>query len=52
LYLSLNSERLQKLTENYVVSNEKIIEVMGKPLSVSSPDGLIVTFKSFGSQPV
>lgn len=49
LYLPLNSERLQKLTENYVVSNEKIIEAMGKPLPVSSPDGLIVTFKSFGS---
>ncbi|MFV8357445.1 NAD-dependent epimerase/dehydratase family protein [Flavobacterium sp. XS1P32] len=52
LYLPLNSERLQKLTENYVVSNKKIIEAMGKPLPVSSPDGLIVTFKSFGSQPV
>ena len=49
LYQPLNSERLQKLTENYVVSNEKIIEAMGKPLPVSSPDGLIVTFKSFGS---
>ena len=49
LYLPLNSERLQKLTENYVVSNEKIIEAMGKPLPVTSPDGLIVTFKSFGS---
>ena len=49
LHLPLNSERLQKLTENYVVSNEKIVAAMGKPLPVASSDGLIVTFKSFGS---
>lgn len=49
LNLPLNTERLQKLTENYVVSNEKIAEAIGKPLPVASRDGLIVTFKSFGS---
>ncbi|WP_199749581.1 hypothetical protein [Flavobacterium sp. GSP27] len=49
LHLPLNSERLQKLTENYVVSNDKIAEAIGKPLPVASRDGLVVTFKSFGS---
>lgn len=47
LHLPLNSERLQKLTENYVVSNEKICKAIGKPLPVSTKDGLIKTFKSF-----
>lgn len=47
LHLPLNSERLQKLTESYVVSNAKIKSVLGKPLPVSSKDGLIRTFKSF-----
>jgi nucleoside-diphosphate-sugar epimerase len=45
--LPLNSERLQKLTESYVVSNTKIKAALGKPLPVSSKDGLIRTFKSF-----
>ena len=44
---SLNSERLQKLTESYVVSNAKIKEVLEKPLPVSSREGLMRTFKSF-----
>jgi nucleoside-diphosphate-sugar epimerase len=45
--LPLDSERLQKLTESYVVSNAKIKSALGKPLPVSSKDGLIRTFKSF-----
>jgi nucleoside-diphosphate-sugar epimerase len=45
--LPLNSERLQKLTSSYVVSNAKIKEAIGKPLPVSSRDGLMKTFKSF-----
>jgi hypothetical protein len=49
LKLPLNSERLQKLTESYVVSNEKIKTAIGKPLPVSSKDGLLTTFKSFSS---
>jgi nucleoside-diphosphate-sugar epimerase len=36
LKLPLNSERLQKLTESYVVSNSKIKSVLGKPLPFSS----------------
>jgi nucleoside-diphosphate-sugar epimerase len=47
LHLPLNSERLQKLTENYVVSNHKIKAAMGKSLPVSSDEGLLVTFNSF-----
>jgi nucleoside-diphosphate-sugar epimerase len=45
--LPLNSERLQKLTESYVVSNAKIKEALGKQLPVSSKEGLIRTFQSF-----
>lgn len=47
LYLPLNSERLQKLTENYVVSNHKIITAMGKTLPVTAEKGLLETFGSF-----
>lgn len=47
LHLPFNSERLQKLTASYIVSNEKIKNAIGKPLPVSSRDGLIKTFKSF-----
>lgn len=47
LYLPLNSERLQKLTENYVVSNAKILSVIGKPLPLKSREGLLKTFGSF-----
>ena len=43
----LNTERLQKLTENYVVSNAKIIAAMGKSLPVNTKEGLMKTFKSF-----
>ena len=47
LHLPLNSERLQKLTENYVVSNHKILTAMEKGLPVSTEQGLIRTFESF-----
>jgi nucleoside-diphosphate-sugar epimerase len=47
IHLPLNSERLQKLTENYVVSNEKIVRAMGKQLPVSAREGLMRTFESF-----
>lgn len=49
LKLPLNSERLQKLTESYVVSNNKLKVALGKPLPVSSREGLIRTFQSFSS---
>lgn len=47
MHLPINSERLQKLTENYVVSNHKIVTAMGKSLPVSSREGLLKTFQSF-----
>jgi len=49
LRLPLTSERLQKLTESYVVSNQKIKSVIGKSLQVSAQDGLLKTFNSFHS---
>jgi nucleoside-diphosphate-sugar epimerase len=45
--LPLNSERLYKLTETYIVSNHKIKTALAKTLPVSSKDGLLKTFKSF-----
>lgn len=48
LHLPLNSERLKKLTESYVVSNEKIKRALGiGKLPVSSKNGLTKTIKSF-----
>lgn len=49
LLLPLNTERLHKLTSSYVVSNAKIKTAIGKPLPVSSREGLLKTFKSFNS---
>ena len=49
LDLPLNSERLQKLTSSYVVSNTNIKAAIGKPLPVSSNEGLLKTFLSFNS---
>jgi nucleoside-diphosphate-sugar epimerase len=45
--LPLNTERLSKLTETYVVSNQKIKIAINKPLPVTSRYGLIKTFESF-----
>lgn len=47
LKLPLNSERLEKLTENFEVSNDKIVKAIGKSLPVNAEDGLIRTFNSF-----
>jgi nucleoside-diphosphate-sugar epimerase len=49
LKLPLNSERLNKLTETYIVSNNKIITAMNKPLPLSAIEGLIKTFNSFNT---
>jgi len=50
LHLPLNTDRLQKLTSSYVVSNAKIKMAIGKPWPVSSREGLLRTFESFKSQ--
>jgi len=49
LRLPLNTERLYKLTSSYVVSNAKIKAAIGKPLPVSSREGLLKTFNSFNN---
>lgn len=47
LKLPLNSERLGKLTENYVVSNGKIREALNKDLPLAAGEGIINTAKGF-----
>lgn len=48
LHLPLNTERLRKLTENYVVSNAKLKKALGiERMPVRAIDGLIKTIKSF-----
>lgn len=48
LPLPLNSERLKKLTESYVVSNKKIKKALGiDTLPTSTKEGLIKTILSF-----
>ena len=51
LHLPLNSERLRKLTENYVSSNDKIKKALGvAQMPVSARDGLRRTLESFVSK--
>lgn len=51
LHLPLNSFRLNKLTENYVVSNQKIKKALGiEKMPVRATDGLTKTIKSFLNQ--
>ena len=45
--LPLNTERLQKLTESYVVSNKKIKEVLHLDTPFDTKQGLNATIKSF-----
>jgi nucleoside-diphosphate-sugar epimerase len=47
LRLPLNSERLKKLTESYVVSNSKLVKVLGHPLPINTKNGLSKTIQSF-----
>jgi nucleoside-diphosphate-sugar epimerase len=49
LKLPLNSERLNKLTETYIVSNNKIITAINKPLPLSAKEGLMKTLNSFNT---
>lgn len=45
----LNSERLSKLTETYIVSNAKIKAAINKPLPFTSKEGLMKTLNSFNT---
>ena len=48
LHLPLNTERLEKLTENFVVSNAKIKTALGiERLPISAKEGLVKTIQSF-----
>ena len=50
LHLPLNPERLRKLTENYISSNEKIKKALGvEKMPVDARTGLQATLKSFKS---
>jgi len=46
-HLPLTTERLNKLTESYMVSNQKIKQAMGKDLPLTSRKGLEITAASF-----
>ncbi|MDR2824825.1 MAG: NAD-dependent epimerase/dehydratase family protein [Prevotellaceae bacterium] len=51
LHLPLNTERLHKLTENYIVSNAKIKSALQiEKMPVSSQNGFELTIKSFENQ--
>ncbi len=51
LHLPLNSERLRKLTENYVVSNAKIKRALGiEKMPVTARDGMMKTLSSFNKE--
>jgi nucleoside-diphosphate-sugar epimerase len=47
LNLPFNTIILNKLTQNYVVSNKKIKNAINKNLPIKSEDGLLMTFNSF-----
>lgn len=51
LHLPLNSERLRKLTENYVVSNAKIKAALGiEKMPVKAEEGIVKTIRSFSDK--
>lgn len=50
LHLPLNPLRMQKLTENYVVSNAKVKKALGiERLPIKAADGLAATIRSFAA---
>ena len=49
LSLPLNSEKLKKLTENYLVSNKKLVDALGVDLPISAREGLKLTISSFST---
>jgi nucleoside-diphosphate-sugar epimerase len=50
VHLPLNTERLRKLTESYVVSNVKLKNAIGKPFPITAEEGLLKTLHSFGAK--
>ena len=47
LKLPVNSERLHKLTSGYVISNEKLLNALGKPLPMNVRNGMTHTLTQF-----
>jgi len=47
--LPLNTERLSKLTETYIVSNQKLKKSINKPLPITAKEGFLKTFNSFNN---
>lgn len=47
LPLPVNSEKIQKLTGNYIVSNKKIKQVIKKQMPLTVEEGIHLTIKSF-----
>ena len=47
--LPLNTERLEKLTQSFVVSNQKIKYAVNKELPINTKEGLMKTLNSFGN---
>lgn len=47
LPIPLNTERLEKLTENYIVSNDKIIKAIETDFPSSTKEGIKTTIQSF-----
>ena len=52
LNFPLNTERLQKLTENYVVSNQKIKKALKKNLPLTAAQGILKTIHSFNKKTI
>ena len=48
MLLPLDEERLEKLTEDYLVSNEKLKKVLGiERMPISAKEGMMKTLKNF-----
>lgn len=43
--LPINTHRLNKLTESFVLSNKKLLQTLGKDLPIKTEEGLFSTFK-------
>jgi len=49
LHLPLTTERLNKLTESYIVNNDKLRSVLRQPLPLTARQGLSITAQSFSN---
>ncbi len=47
LHLPLDTKRLEKLTENYIVDNQKLLTILKKELPFDTKEGLKKTIRSF-----